>query len=91
MPEGNLTDQHAYRERVGTGARIREGSDELAGIIAAGPYHSADPLHIAAVDAERARSGVRALVPEHPRLRLVAAVLDDAVHELSEYAEAAGL
>lgn len=94
MPAENVADlaeQRAFRDRVGAGARIREGSACLADIVAAGPYHSDDPVHRAAVDCEILRTEVRAIADHRPSLRIAAAALDAAADELNEYAETLGL
>lgn len=90
MPLSNVhptSEQRAYRERVADGARLAD----LTAVIAAGPYHSDDPLHHAAVDCEALRSNVHALADHRPALRSAAAALDVAASELSDLAEAAGL
>lgn len=87
MPSSNVDDQQTYRQQVGAGARMAD----LAAIIAAGPYHSTDPLHVLAVDVERARTEMHTLAAEHPQLRPVAQAMDVVATEVNDYAEAAGL
>lgn len=90
MPEANVSDEQAYRALIASGSRIVEGSRILAGRLPV-LYHSEDPLHRAASEAEALRSGLHVIVVEYPELGSVVELFDRAADELSGIAEAAGV
>lgn len=84
MPEETVADP-TYRERIAAGARIREGSEQILDLIAAGTEAK---VHRAAFRARQLRDDVQQLAGDHPRLRLVADALAPVEQDLREYAEA---
>ena len=85
MPQQNLTDEHiAYRAKFAASA-VRDGSELVADLIAAGPHAK---VHRVAFLARDLRENVQRLTREHPQLAVVAASLADDERVLREYAEA---
>ena len=85
MPQQNLTDEHiAYRAKFAASA-VRDGSELVADLIAAGPHVK---VHRVAFLARDLRESVQRLTADHPQLAIVADSLAVEERVLWEYAEA---